>query len=88
MLRAQAAAAAREADAQAAPEAAPDDDGLSLARRYDGGARENARSSRSAGSSRSDSIGVAFAKSFARQLGTKTGQAVVRGILGSLFRSR
>ena len=26
-----------------------------------------------------------FAKSFVRQIGTKTGQAVVRGILGGIF---
>ncbi len=40
------------------------------------------------GSSRNDSMGEAFAKSFARQLGSKTGQAVVRGILGSIFGKR
>lgn len=59
------------------------------ARRYDGGAadREEAPKKRST-SSRSDSIGEAFAKSFARQLGTKTGQAVVRGVLGSIFGKR
>ena len=37
---------------------------------------------------RSDSVTEAFAKSFARQLGTKSGQALVRGVLGSLFKSR
>ncbi|UXU74294.1 MULTISPECIES: helicase HerA-like domain-containing protein [unclassified Paracoccus (in: a-proteobacteria)] len=36
----------------------------------------------------SDSIAVTFGKSLARQLGTKTGQALVRGILGSLLKSR
>lgn len=40
------------------------------------------------GSNRNDSMGEAFAKSFARQLGSKTGQAVVRGILGSIFGKR
>ena len=56
------------------------------ARRYDGGKASPAPKRSS--SSRSDSIGEAFAKSFARQLGSKSGQAVVRGILGSLFRSK
>jgi len=51
------------------------------------------RSSSSSGarrssSRRSDSVGTAFAKSFARQLGTQSGRAVVRGILGGLFRGR
>jgi len=31
---------------------------------------------------------VAFAKSFARQLGSKSGQAVLRGVLGSIFGKR
>lgn len=44
------------------------------------------RSEKRTSSSRSDSVGEAFAKSFARSLGSKSGQAVVRGILGSLFR--
>ena len=39
-------------------------------------------------SSRGDSIVEAFGKSLARQLGTKTGQAIVRGVLGSLLRGR
>ncbi|GGF58904.1 hypothetical protein GCM10011402_08660 [Paracoccus acridae] len=39
-------------------------------------------------SSRSDSIVETFGKSLARQLGTKSGQAIVRGVLGSLFRGR
>ncbi|SDW49998.1 helicase HerA-like domain-containing protein [Roseicitreum antarcticum] len=37
---------------------------------------------------RTDSAVDAFTKSFARQLGTKSGQALVRGILGGLFRGR
>ncbi|WP_207103144.1 helicase HerA-like domain-containing protein [Paracoccus shandongensis] len=39
-------------------------------------------------SSRSDSIVETFGKSLARQLGTRTGQAIVRGVLGSLLRGR
>jgi DNA helicase HerA-like ATPase len=73
------------------PWGAEENDGLSRARRYDGRRRDEAAETSNhskGGTGRSDSIGTAFAKSFARQLGTKTGQAVVRGILGSLFRSR
>ena len=57
---------------------------LKQARRYDGqtAGRSGARASRS------DSIAASFGKSLARQLGTRTGQALVRGILGSLFKSR
>ncbi len=90
-------AAAETAQAQQAQQAQADpapaerqpqaDDGYRNARRYDGGTAR-AQTPRSAPSSRSDSIGTAMAKSFARQIGTKAGQAVVRGILGSLFRSR
>ncbi|AZL60946.1 DUF853 family protein [Tabrizicola piscis] len=54
------------------------------ARRYDG--KTEAAPKKSA--SRSDSIGTAFAKSFARQLGTKSGQAIIRGVLGSIFGKR
>lgn len=38
--------------------------------------------------SRSDSPVDAFAKSFARQLGTQSGRALTRGVLGTLFRGR
>jgi len=37
---------------------------------------------------RSDTLIEAFGKSMARQIGTKTGQAIARGILGTLFRGR
>jgi len=93
-LRARAETAAREAEAaeaaqtRAAQDAArskEDAREYSRARRYDGdGYREPAR--RSGGSSRSDSLTMTLAKSFVRQLGTRTGQAVVRGILGSMFK--
>ncbi|MBZ4023044.1 ATP-binding protein [Rhodobacter sp. TJ_12] len=39
-------------------------------------------------SSRSDSIAEVFGKSLARQLATKAGQQIVRGLLGSLFKAR
>jgi uncharacterized protein len=57
---------------------------LKQARRYDG----NTVGRSTSRTSRSDSIASSFGKSLARQLGTKTGQAIVRGILGSLFKSR
>lgn len=58
-------------------------------RRYDPGLQIPADPKpRSARSSGSDSIATTFGKSLARQLGTKTGQALVRGVLGSLFRGR
>ncbi|MFN4153467.1 MAG: helicase HerA-like domain-containing protein [Paracoccaceae bacterium] len=65
-----------------------DSEEFSRGRRYEGG---NTRSSAPAPKTTrrsSDSVGEAFAKSFARQLGTKSGQAVVRGVLGSLFKKR
>ena len=67
------------------------DDGFSHARRYGGGVSggtTEAAKKTAGGTSRNDSLGDAFAKSFARQLGTRTGQAVVRGILGSIFGKR
>ena len=93
-LRAKAAQASTAAppatQSQTAPQA-QQDDGFLHARRYDGGVSGGAKPAPgrpSSGSSRSDSVGDAFAKSFARQLGSKTGQAVVRGILGSIFGKR
>ena len=87
-LRARAGVAARDAakpDADAAP--APRE--FNTGRRYEGGAaRRDVPEPKPRSSGRSDSIGEAFAKSFARQLGNKSGQAIVRGVLGSLFRRR
>ena len=89
-LRAKSQAAAQEA---AAATAAAERDKLNQieserdlrnARRYDGNTTARPRST----SSRSDSIGETLVKSFARQLGSRTGQAIVRGVLGSLFKSR
>jgi DNA double-strand break repair helicase HerA and related ATPase len=54
-----------------------------LARRYDAGSRTTRKRS-----SRGDSVGTTFAKSFARQLGSKAGQTIIRGVLGSLFKGR
>ena len=77
------------AGARHEPEAARE---FNSARRYSGsrtGSSAPKASSRSrSSSSRSDSVGEAFAKSFARQLGTQSGRAIVRGVLGGLFRSR
>lgn len=55
-------------------------------RRYTGG--RVTRSTAQPRKSRGDSIGTTFAKSVARQLGTGTGRALVRGVLGGLFRGR
>lgn len=92
-LRARSEAAAREAAAQ---EKAGSDwkidrkeiEEFRNARRYDpkgGSSAERPRTTSRSSSSRSDSVAEAFAKSFARQLGTKSGQAVIRGVLGTLF---
>ncbi len=89
-LRARAEAAAREAAEAEAREAraAEEDREFRNARRYDPKMPKQGTRKPSTRSRSSDSIGEAFAKSFARQLGTKGGQAVVRGILGGLFRKR
>ncbi len=94
--RAEDAARAAEAPAPAAAEE------FAQARRYEppvrasgarriGGAGGGARTSGQrapARSARSDSPVDAFAKSFARQLGTQSGRALTRGVLGTLFRGR
>jgi DNA helicase HerA-like ATPase len=87
-LRARAERAARDA----ADRTEAEEREFARARRYDADDRAGEptprRASASRTSGRSDSIGTAFAKSFARQLGTKSGQAIVRGVLGSIFGRR
>ncbi|WP_395002739.1 helicase HerA-like domain-containing protein [Cypionkella sp.] len=63
---------------------------FSNARRYSPSAapRSAKPSKTTTSSSRSDSIGTMLAKSFARSLGSKAGQQLIRGVLGSLFKSR
>ncbi len=92
MLKARADKAAAEAERSEAASAeaeSPAEREFSAARRFSGS--RVGRSSSAAPrrrSSRSDSVGQAFAKSFARQMGTQTGRALVRGVLGGLFRGR
>jgi DNA helicase HerA-like ATPase len=103
ILRARAEAAAREAEEAEAVEEETESAAereYRAGRRYSGNrvGRSSARVSRAepaeeqprrrSSSRRSDSVGTAFAKSFARHLGTQSGRAVVRGILGGLFRGR
>jgi DNA helicase HerA-like ATPase len=86
-LRARAAEAAAEAARAEAEEARQEeaDREFRNARRYEPKMPRKTTSTRSRSS---DSVGEAFAKSFARQLGTRSGQAVVRGVLGTLFGKR
>ena len=84
-LRARAETAAREA-AELEQRQADEKREFERARRYDADGYADKPKKTSGG--RSDSIGTAFAKSFARQLGTRSGQALVRGILGSIFGKR
>ncbi|MCL4139978.1 UNVERIFIED_CONTAM: hypothetical protein GTU68_027242 [Idotea baltica] len=59
---------------------------LKLARKFDGyTANKTTRSTRS---SRSDSLGTTLAKTMIKQLGTQSGQKMIRGILGSLFKGK
>ena len=90
-LRARAERAARDA-AEADDRTEAEEREFARARRYDADDRAGEtgprRPSPSRTTGRSDSIGTAFAKSFARQLDTKSGQAIVRGVLGSIFGRR
>ena len=93
-LQARASAAATEtaeAEAKSERDSAAERE-FQNARRYDGSKPASTSRSKPAAtsskSSRSDSIGTAFAKSFARSLGSKAGQQIIRGVLGSLFKSR
>ena len=85
-LKARADTAAQAADATKG-HAAELDDAFNNARRWDGGttAAKPAAAPKPA-AKRGDSVAEAFAKSFARQLGSRSGQALVRGVLGSLFK--
>ncbi|MBU3030237.1 helicase HerA-like domain-containing protein [Paracoccus marinaquae] len=87
----EAARASAEAEKQADADEALFDmsrDEYRQARRYQPRAEAAPRSRSGGRSSRSDSVVETFGKSLARQLGTKSGQALVRGVLGSLFRGR
>jgi DNA helicase HerA-like ATPase len=88
-LAARTEAAAREAaEAEEREERLQEEERLAKERRRYEDRTTGRSSSRSRSSRRSDSLVETFGKSVARQLGTKTGQAIVRGILGSLFKSR
>ncbi len=86
-LRARAAQAAGDAAQAEATEARQEeaDREFQNARRYD---PKMPRKTKTTPSRSSDSVGEAFAKSFARQLGTRSGQAIVRGVLGTIFGRR
>lgn len=83
ILQARAAKAAAEAEAAEAKRA--DDEAaareFASAQRYSGSRAQGTGRRRSSGG---DSVGTAFAKSFARQMGTRAGKAVLRGVLGAL----
>jgi DNA helicase HerA-like ATPase len=88
-LERRAEAAAREAEAGLA--AHEGDREFANARRYDAAARSRptpAKPAARAPARRGDTVAEAFAKSFARQLGSRSGQALVRGVLGGLFKGR
>ena len=91
MLAKRAEEAAKEAEeAEAGEEEAPmAEREFKAARRYSGSrvGRSTSQPVRKR-ASRSDTVGQAFAKSFARQLGTRSGKALVRGIFGTLFSGR
>jgi uncharacterized protein len=61
---------------------------FNTAMRYSGNTVSKSNSTRANSSRRSDSASDAFMKSMARSVGTRAGSALVRGILGSLFKSR
>jgi DNA helicase HerA-like ATPase len=87
-LQRRAAEAASEAEASLA--AHEGDREFANARRYDAAARSrpSAKPVARAPARRGDTVTEAFAKSFARQLGSRSGQALVRGVLGGLFKGR
>ena len=90
-----AARASAEAEAEATARKKSDDDLFDMdkgdynhARRYEPRKETAPKTTTRSRISRSDTVMETFGKSLARQLGTKSGQALVRGVLGSLFRAR
>ena len=81
--------AAKAADEAARAEEKAEEE-EAAAREYSAGRRySGTRVSRSSTRKRrGDSIGTAFAKSMVRSLGTRAGSAIVRGVLGGLFKGR
>ncbi|MDP4034237.1 MAG: DUF853 family protein [Pseudorhodobacter sp.] len=86
-LRARSAAAAQDASRPPAANSEPAPE-FNSGHRYGGTSSRNPSPSSPKPAPRrsSDSIGEAFAKSFARSLGSRSGQAIARGVLGSLYR--
>jgi len=82
-LAARAKAAEEPDGAEAESEDTPRE--FSSARRYSAG---NSYSASKPIKRRSDSAGEAFTKSFSRSFGSKMGNSIARGLLGSLFKSR
>lgn len=90
MLARRAEAAAREAEVVLKSADAEKEREFNSARRYDPAARTTAprTTAHAPAARRGDTAVDAFAKSMARQLGTRSGQALVRGVLGGLLRGR
>ena len=84
--RVEAAAAAAERAEAEEDEAGAREREYRSGRRYSGG--RVGRSTAKPRARRGDSVGTAFAKSMARSIGTRAGRALVRGVLGGLFRGR
>ena len=87
LSRASVDAAAAEAEERAARDKQADREARESRRYDDNGAWGRTPTTRRS-SSRPDSIVETFGKSFARQLGSRAGQAIIRGVLGGLFKSR
>ncbi len=89
MLARRAESAARETEAALKATEAEKEREFTAARRYDPSMpRTRSPAKAPARSGRRDSAVDVFAKSMARQLGTRSGQALVRGVLGGLLRGR
>ena len=87
--KAEAAAKAAEEAEQREEEMEAREREYQTARRYTGKRVTRSTTKRKTTSSRrGDSVGQAFAKSMMRSIGTKAGTAIVRGIMGSLFKGQ